>query len=239
MREGLARVLTAVGLGLLAFPAVAGEDGGAKKARRYVVATMGDSLSDPKVHGGKYLRRLAARCPGSTFDTYAKGGQMVNQMRKRFVTDVFGDGKPRYTHVLILGGVNDLISDETAGRTVEKIERDLTAMYDATTSRGAKVIAMTVAPWGGFKKYWSPKRRAATHALNAFIRAQKDEGHLVFDTWKTLGGKDPDYLCEGCAQKDGLHWAAKGHELVADALFEQHFSDCVTQLRAEGPRMDG
>lgn len=209
---------------LAAIPSAAEEE--APKRRTYVVATMGDSLSDPKVHGGKYLRRLGEKCPKSTFDTYAKGGQMVNQMRKRFVRDVFGDGKPKYTHVLVLGGVNDLISDETAGRTVAKIEKDLTLMYDAAKTRGAKVIAMTVTPWGGFSKFWSPKRKETTKELNDWIRSRKDHGIQVVDTWALLGGEDPDFLCEGCGMKDGLHWTTKANEKVADKLKDDVFSDC-------------
>ena len=48
---------------------------------------------------------------------------MVNQMRRRFDDDVFGPGKPAYTHVIVFGGVNDLYSDLTAGRTPALIER--------------------------------------------------------------------------------------------------------------------
>ncbi|HEY6459787.1 MAG TPA: hypothetical protein VIY73_06535, partial [Polyangiaceae bacterium] len=70
-----------------------------------VVAAMGDSLSDPRVGGGKYLDRLRARCPRSRFDSYGKGGEMVNQMRRRFEREVFAPGNPAYTHVIVFGGV--------------------------------------------------------------------------------------------------------------------------------------
>ena len=56
-----------------------------RHARRVVV--MGDSLSDPRVHGGRYLEPLAA-CPSVVIDNYAKGGFMVNQMRRRFESEV-------------------------------------------------------------------------------------------------------------------------------------------------------
>jgi hypothetical protein len=62
-----------------------------------VVAAMGDSLSDPRVGGGKYLDVLPKRCPRVRFDSYGKGGEMVNQMRHRFTDDIFGPGKPAYT----------------------------------------------------------------------------------------------------------------------------------------------
>src|SRR5210317_450497 len=44
--------------------------------RRYVVAAMGDSLTDPRSFGGKYLKLLRKRCPKSRFDSYGVGGQI-------------------------------------------------------------------------------------------------------------------------------------------------------------------
>ena len=112
---------------------------------------MGDSLTDPRSNGGLYLRYLKERCPRSTFDSYGKGGEMVNQMRRRFATDVLAsvpsDGVAPYTHVLVFGGVNDLYSDLTAHRTLDKIEGDLSSMYAAAKGRGLAVIALTVTPW--------------------------------------------------------------------------------------------
>src|SRR5687768_13146034 len=86
-----------------------------KTLRSYTVAAIGDSLTDPRSGGGKYLDHLRSRCPKSRFDAYGKGGDMVNQMRSRFAKDVFGEGappdaapKPPYSHVIVFGGVNDL-----------------------------------------------------------------------------------------------------------------------------------
>ena len=45
----------------------------------------------------------------------------------------------------MFGGVNDLYSDETAGRTVEKISADLTRIYAAGKARGLRVTAIAVA----------------------------------------------------------------------------------------------
>src|SRR6185436_1312888 len=101
---------------------------------------IGDSLTDFAVNGGLYLRYLRDRCPESRFDGFGKGGEMVNQMRRRFVRDVFGPGAPKYPHAIVFGGVNDLYSDLTANRTVSKIEGDLSTMYTAAHDHGAKVI---------------------------------------------------------------------------------------------------
>jgi lysophospholipase L1-like esterase len=211
--------------------------GDAGKKQRYVVAAMGDSLTDARSHGGKFLSYLRERCPASQFDNYGKGGQMVNQMRKRFARDVLGEppiegeNKPAYTHVIIFGGVNDLYSDLTAKRTPEKVAKDLLTMFAGARRKGAKVIAMTVAPWGGFKAYYNPSRGAKTIELNQWILAQKKAGTVdyVIDTYPMLSCGDPEQLCPSLMApfKDGLHFGPEGHARIGKALHEQVFSDCL------------
>ncbi len=194
----------------------------------YFVAVMGDSLTDYKSGGGKFIRFLEERCPESSFDNYGKGGEMVNQMRRRFDA-LFTPDKPQYTHVIVFGGVNDLYSDLTAHRTNERIESDLSAMYTAAKNHGAQVVAINVAPWGGFKKYFNPRRGASTLALNAWIDEQVGHGvDAVIDAHSLLRCGDPDALCPGHAKpfKDGIHFGPEGHRILGQALFEAVFRDC-------------
>lgn len=206
---------------------------GSRKKQKVTVAAIGDSLTDAKSHGGGYLDYLRKKCPKSRFDNHGKGGQMVNQMRKRFAADVLGEGvpdKPAYTHVIVFGGVNDLYSDQTAGRTPEKIESDLLRMYKAAKAKNMRVVALTVAPWGGFKKYFNTSRKKATAEVNKWIGAQvaaKNVDHVV-DAFALLSCGDVDKLCPKFAEpfKDGLHFGPAGHEVLGKALHEKVFSDC-------------
>jgi lysophospholipase L1-like esterase len=195
-----------------------------------VVAAIGDSLSDPRVGGGKYLDVLRKRCPQSRFDSYGKGGEMVNQMRHRFDADIFGPGKPAYTHVIVFGGVNDLYSDLTAGRTPALIERDLTAMYESAHKHAAKVIAVTVTPWGGFKRYFNASRLATTLELNTWILAQRTVGAIeaAVDAYSLMSCGDTTLLCDRFLApfKDGLHFGSEGHQKLGEELFAQVFSGC-------------
>ncbi len=195
-----------------------------------IVAAMGDSLTDARSHGGKFLDVLRRRCPLSRFDNYGVGGQMVNQMRHRFDDDVFGPGKPAYTHVIVFGGVNDLYSDQTAGRTPALIERDLTFMYQEAHRHGAKVVALTVAPWGGFSRYFNASRSAATLELNRWILAQRDAGAVdaAVDAYGLLSCGDPTVLCPSYTApfRDGLHFGTEGHEKLGEAL-TQVFAGCA------------
>jgi lysophospholipase L1-like esterase len=196
-----------------------------------VVAAMGDSLSDPRAGGGRYLDVLRKRCPQSRFDSYGVGGEMVNQMRHRFDADVFGPGKPAYTHVIVFGGVNDLYSDLTAGRTPALIERDLTAMYESAHRHGAKVVAVTVTPWGGFKRYFNASRLATTLELNRWIVAQRASGAIdaAVDAYPLMSCGDTTVLCDRFAApfKDGLHFGPEGHRKLGEELFARVFSGCA------------
>lgn len=198
---------------------------------KYVVAAMGDSLTDPKSQGGKYLEVLRARCPESRFDSYGKGGNMVNMMRKRFLKDVYGEdgggARPEYTHVIVLGGIGDILSNLTAKRGIKGITGDLAAMYAMAHERRAKVVAMTLPPWGGFQDYDSA-RHQLTIAVNTWVRAQLAEKAVdhTLDLFPLLSCGAPNQLCKEYAFKDLLHWNKKGHEIVGDALHTSVFADC-------------
>jgi lysophospholipase L1-like esterase len=196
------------------------------------VAAIGDSLTSERSGGGGYLKRLRALCPESRFDDLGVGGQMVNQMRRRFARDVLGEGGGsagvRYDHVIVFGGVNDLYSDLTAGRTVKKITADLGAMYGAARAQGLRVVAVTVAPWGGFTRYFNASREASTLELNRWILGRVKEGavDVAVDAFPLLACGSA--LCEEVARphRDGLHFGPEGHRRLAEALHRSAFGDC-------------
>lgn len=194
------------------------------------VALIGDSLTDFRPGGGGYVRFLEKRCPESTFTNFAKGGAMVNQMRARQLPSVAREPASRFTHLVVFGGVNDLYSDETAGRTPAKIEKDLEAMYAAGKAAGLRVLALTVAPWGGFARYFNERRGAATRELNAWILEQpsKKTVDVVVDAFSVLSCGDPERLCPRFEPpfRDGLHFGALGHEALGQALYDAEFNGC-------------
>jgi lysophospholipase L1-like esterase len=198
------------------------------KGASCTIAVVGDSLSDPKSNGGGYLRELQKHCNCSVAQ-FSRGGFMVNQMRRRFEAEAPTSGTP-YSHVVVFGGVNDLYSDETAGRTPEKVERDLLAIYGLGHRLGAKVVAITVSPWGGFTRWYSPKRAADMRRLNDWIRQQVAVGVIeaVIDSEALLSCGQPELLCPELASpyKDGLHFGPAGHRRLGEALWHQAFEGC-------------
>lgn len=217
---------------ILALPPDAGESPNPSQQRRRTcrVAVIGDSLSDPRSAGGHYVRVLQARATKSRFDNYARGGHMVNQMRSRFQADVFGPGKATYTHVLVFGGVNDLISNLTAHRTNDRIQSDLSQMYRWAKEAKARVVAMTVTPWGGFTRYFNAQRAENTVLLNQWLLAQQGQlADVVVDAYALLSCGDPKRLCPQYVPpfNDGLHFSKSAHEVLAEALWEAEFSSCL------------
>ena len=196
--------------------------------KRYSLAAIGDSLTDKKSQGGKYLEYLQEKCPKSRFDSWGKGGNMVSQMRKRFARDVLGEGsngaRPSYSHLIVLGGIADIGSNETAGRTTDKIQTDLTAMYRAAHDKGITVIALTIPPWGGFTEYNDERHRMMT-VMNDWLRKKPEPVFDVVDIYPNLVCKERE-LCPAYAWPDKLHWSKKGHEVVGELLLQQLFSDC-------------
>ena len=196
--------------------------------RRYAVAAVGDSLTAARSHGGGYLAYLRERCPESRFEDFGRGGDMVNMMRRRFERDVLPI-TTELTHVLVFGGVNDLYSDLTAGRTPTNISEDLSAMYAAARERGLGVVALTVAPWGGSRRY-NDSRGAATRELNEWIRgtASGRATDHVIDAYTLLSCGDPERLCPAYQRpwRDGLHFGPGGHEVLGEALYREVFADC-------------
>jgi lysophospholipase L1-like esterase len=126
------------------------------------------------------------------------------------------------------GARNDLYSDVTAGRTAAKIQADLAVMYAAARRHGAAVVAITVAPWGGFKRYFNARRGAATLEVNRWITEQRGAtvDHVV-DAHGLLAcaADGPTHLCKPYARKDGLHLSAEGHGRLGEALHRQVFAD--------------
>jgi lysophospholipase L1-like esterase len=214
-------------------PAHAAEPDVASAAKkRYVVAALGDSITDARVGGGGYLKVLREKCPQSVFLNFGKGGDMTNQMRRRFELDIRPQVSAQQINTLLVyGGVNDLYSDLTADRKNERIEEDLSSIYRQAKASGLKVVAVTVSPWGGFAKYWNPRRGQNTKLLNSWIMGQVANGLIdkAVDSYAPLSCGDPEVLCAQYETRshDGLHPGAEGHTILGQKLAQEAFADCL------------
>ncbi len=201
----------------------------------YTVAAIGDSLTDTRVGGGRYMSLLHERCPQSRFDAYGVGGQRTDHMRWRLARDLFGQSpwpqppRPAYTHVLILGGVNDLVASSRGYADTSSIRKNLSIMWREVRSRGATVVALTVPPWTN-RGAALDVRIGATDRLNGWMFEQQRQGNVdqVVDIHARLLDVDGISLDPRYRRypSDLIHWNEQGHRVVADALFREVFSDC-------------
>lgn len=199
--------------------------------KRYRVAALGDSITDERTGGGGYLRHLREHCPESRFDDFGRGGDMTNQMRARFEQDLLPRAASEgYDTLIVYGGVNDLYSNETAHRTNDRIEADLSRIYGRARERGLRIVAITVSPWGGFRRWFSKERGQNTRLLNAWILGEVAEGHVdvAVDSYGPLSCGDDEVLCPEYESRghDGLHPGPRGHEILGQLLLERAFADC-------------
>jgi len=202
------------------------------KKKRYVVAALGDSITDESSVGGGYLKHLRKVCPQSQFLDFGKGGDMTNQMRRRYERDLRPQIRALGIDTLIVfGGVNDLYSDLTAGRVNERIEDDLSKIYRSARDENLEVIAITVSPWSGFTRYWNERRGQNTRLLNSWILGQVGKENIdhALDSFPLLSCGEPDRLCPEYETRthDGLHPGTKGHEILGKKLHEELFQDCL------------
>jgi len=162
---------------------------------------------------------------------------MLNQMRKRLESDV--PSLASYSHAIVFGGVNDLYSDITANRKLPRIQADLTRIYSRLSEQGVAVIAITVTPWGGFRRYHTPLRSQNTQSLNQWIVTQQRAGklHAAVDAYPLLSCGVPEELCPELAApfKDGLHFGKLGQRRLGEAVFAAGFRGCQGERDAHSP----
>lgn len=220
-------LLAAAAIGVLAAPLVPAAE---PKGRRYAVVAIGDSLTDPRSGGGRYLTELGRRCPQSRFTPYGIGGQRTDHMRWRFAEDVVLRPRARGvmpTHVIILAGVNDVLAGGIRHAPITRIQKNLQSMYRTGSKHGIQVVALTVPPWGRLAGV-TDARAKATDDLNAWLLAHPDVDHAI-DIRPTLSCGDRRVLCPTLRRfpNDLVHWNHAGHRAVADVLHARVFADCL------------
>lgn len=167
------------------------------------VAAIGDSLTAD----GRYLDTvLAALPPGSEARAWGYGGQ-GSRVIASHLPEVLAW---RPTDVIVLAGVNDLASR----RPLSHITANLSAMYAAIRAARARVIAVTVLPWGRRPTY----DFNGTVALNRWIRAASVD--RVVET-ATLGDETGWLLPQ--FTRDGVHLTADGNAALGELIAEQAF----------------
>ncbi|KAL6069326.1 putative GDSL-like lipase/acylhydrolase [Balamuthia mandrillaris] len=207
-----------------------------KKASLDMLA-FGDSLTEGYYAGGRrfhpysdHLQKLLTAANHETqIDQAGISGETVQEMvlrlpkllKKRRDCHPLA---PRYTHVIILGGTNDLGS-----RPADDIFQDICRLHDIVHQFGARSVAVTIPEASFTEKWYVEKRTAVNEALRAKVRQQQEEGGegrwLFLDLEKELpyqGSKKHSKEGEGGEENlwdDALHMTPAGYDRFAALLF--------------------
>jgi len=138
-------------------------------------------------------------------------GDLTESMLSRFDRDVL---QLRPSHVIILGGTNDL----GWGIPVAEIYRNLEKMYDKTIQHSIRLIACAVPSILGYDSLIPHRAR-----LNRMIRSYcKGKGAKYVDLFSATADPATQRLSPNCSN-DGLHLNAEGYRKVAETIFKEAF----------------
>ena len=122
------------------------------------------------------------------------------------------------TEVVLLAGVNNV----ARGQSIERIKDELRAAWAQIHAAGARVVAVKLTPWFGYRLFENAdegkKARATTLAINAFIdemRGQEGGPDYVIDT--AALGDDQGRLLKKYSW-DKLHMIGKGYMKLAEIV---------------------
>lgn len=179
--------------------------GGKKVSGKRVIVSWGDSITAD----GGYLKEILKNVPGSTGKNYGYVGKGTAFIATK-EAEAF---KLMPTDVIILAGVNDL----AAGRPVPEITRGLLHLWNTAKSKGARVIAVQITPWAGYKTFGGNAERL--RQVNEFI-ANASVPDVIVRTGEmgdAQGRLQPQW------SRDGLHPNPAGQIKLAQLILKEAF----------------
>lgn len=118
-----------------------------------------------------------------------------------------------YSHVLMLGGVNDL---PNPSKDAQFIFGFLETIVNDAISSGTVPVVMTIMPWSNWPN-WSPQRQQKQNEVNSLIRGLNNI--ILVDTYAAMGeSADPTALNSIYDSGDGLHPNSAGRQFMATLI---------------------
>ena len=165
------------------------------------VVAVGDSITA----NGKYLAAALEGLPESVGRAFGLGGRGAARIRREALPRALAYNP---TDVVILAGVNALASN----RSPQTIVTELRRMYQAARNAGARVLAVQVTPWAGYRKS-TELLQQRTRELNRLIASSV--GVQVLNT--SFLGDASGRLLEGFT-RDNLHLNRAGERSLGAAI---------------------
>ena len=169
-----------------------------------------------------YVDNLKQRCGDLEFTNLGIGGHQTSQMLSRFDNQVTNCN---YNEVIILGGVNDIVS----GRTATQIKNSLSSMYQQAKQHNLKVIAVTITPWKGHNSPqvdWTPAFQRVTDEVNNWILDDAQNVDVRVNAYAALeDANNPDQLNTAYGRITNLHPNQAGQRAIANAIISAAYSN--------------
>jgi len=177
---------------------------------------LGDSIM---AHGGA-VRVLTeqTRAPWNNVAVVgANSAAVLQQARENLQT------AGRYSHVVVLAGVND------GARPASFTKTNLTQIYQLAKSMGAQVIAVTEPPARSYTGGWTGAHEMRQNGAVGFLVTQRGGGlaDRVVDAWTQLSNPErPGHLAERYAaimptgRPDWLHLNSDGQRLLGALILQ-------------------
>jgi len=189
------------------------------------VLAFGDSLtvgmisdSPHKPYGSRLAELLGV--PAESVTTSGCAGQLTGDMAQRLQKELRLNARKPFTHVVILGGTNDL----REGLPPETVINHLTGLYNMVRASGAKCVAVTIPRFGPRDAILLPvtQQREQVNSVLRSMAASPGQGKEPF-----LKLADLDQAIERVPASernslfsDSIHFSASGYELLGDLAYK-------------------
>ena len=168
---------------------------------------IGDSLTS-----GGFPSQLQTELT-SIYRVYDKGvnDNTTSQMVSRFSADVINNSDHHY--VIIFGGISDI----SAGTSVSTIQNNLQTMYNNARNSGAKVIAVTLTPFGS-ASWWTLARQTNLENVNNWIKNNAINVDYVVDGYTIMKNPTSPYSMRAEDTTDGLRFTDSGRQRLTNGI---------------------
>ncbi|HLD00897.1 MAG TPA: GDSL-type esterase/lipase family protein [Candidatus Nanoarchaeia archaeon] len=157
-----------------------------------------------------YLAELKKLVPADYVEI-AEDGLSSGEIRKNLETAL----ARKYSAVIIQAGVNDI----AGGESEDTVIKNLNSMYNSAADNGAKIIALTLQPFAGYKT-WDNGDLDKITAVNDYIKNQVKSGRVqcAADFYGALvDPAEPDKI-KAEYTNDKLHANKLGEEKLTEIL---------------------
>eukprot|EP00927_Polykrikos_kofoidii_P077943 TRINITY_DN74823_c0_g1_i1.p1 TRINITY_DN74823_c0_g1~~TRINITY_DN74823_c0_g1_i1.p1 ORF type:complete len:665 (+),score=74.27 TRINITY_DN74823_c0_g1_i1:55-2049(+) len=184
------------------------------------VLAFGDSLTAGCVNGGEcypYTVRLREilGCDRAAVVCSGRGGETTAEMIQRIKTVLESHQSNYFTHVVILGGTNDLrLKVET-----DTICKQLLVLHDMVRAAGARCIAITIPTVGPQDRGVGRHVGAERDAINTTLRQEACDDRLWLADLDTTLSRLPEQELPSLFS-DGTHFSAKGYDLMGEVVHD-------------------